>query len=347
VAFLLGDAVHGRRGVTYMASESTNGDPNEPDDFDGETEPSEDMGLDLIQLNLRTVVVQVRRAFNDWRCIFFSSDKRDPDIYALAGLSHCCMLLEELDRLRQEENLLVGFLVARACIETWLTASYMFLQGEQGVAEVKGAFASATRTQVDKLVATEARNKRDYERAVAAKEAAEKHNTGIRAKNEREGTDIPLRTVPPLPPRRHDVSLGSEFLLERVADIGDAQITLETMAQRLGPLAKAAGVGGGDWTELYDIAYRSTSAYGAHPTWFVFESYIDPDYRMKHVRPDPPKSEVLGHATMDVVQLVAILGAQVLSKFGLDVQLLRDVDAWWSWMKAQMLAAREEAAPSR
>jgi hypothetical protein len=36
-----------------------------------------------------------------------------------------------------------------------------------------------------------------------------------------------------------------------------------------------------------------------------------------------------------------------LSKFGLDVQLLRDVDAWWSWMKAQMLAAREEAAPSR
>jgi hypothetical protein len=200
---------------------------------------------------------------------------------------------------------------------------------------------------VVKLVATEARNKRDYERAVAAKEAAEKHNTGIRAKNEREGTDIPLRTVPPLPPRRHDVSLGSEFLLERVADIGDAQITLETMAQRLGPLAKAAGVGGGDWTELYDIAYRSTSAYGAHPTWFVFESYIDPDYRMKHVRPDPPKSEVLGHATMDVVQLVAILGAQVLSKFGLDVQLLRDVDAWWSWMKAQMLAAREEAAPSR
>jgi len=338
---------HGSGGFAYMASEATDGDPNEPDDFDGETERSQDVGLDLIQLNLRTVVVQVRRAFNDRRCIFFSSDKRDPDIYALAGLSHCCMLLEELDRLRQEENLLVGFLVARACIETWLTASYMFLQGEQGVAEVKGAFASATRIQVDKLVATEARNKRDYETAVAAKEAAEKHNTGIRAKNEREGTDIPLRTVPPLPPRRHDVSLGSEFLLERVADIGDAQITLETMAQRLGPLAKAAGVGGGDWTELYDIAYRSTSAYGAHPTWFVFESYIDPDYRMKHVRPDPPKSEVLGHATMDVVQLVAILGAQVLSKFGLDVQLLRDVDEWWSWMKAQMLAAREEAAPSR
>jgi len=54
---------------------------------------------------------------------------------------------------------------------------------------------------------------------------------------------------------------------------------------------------------------------------------------VKHVRPDPPKSEVLGRATMDVVQLVAILGAQVLSKFGLDVQLLRDVDAWWRSIK--------------
>ena len=58
-------------------------------------------------------------------------------------------------------------------------------------------------------------------------------------------------------------------------------------------------------------------------------------------------SEVLGHATMDVIQLVAILGAQVLSKFGLDVRLLRDVDAWWRSIKAQMLAARAEIAPSR
>jgi hypothetical protein len=142
------------------------------------------------------------------------------------------------------------------------------------------------------------------------------------------------------------VSLGSEFLLKKVADIGDANITFETMAQRLGPLAEAAGVGGGDWTELYDIAYRATSAYGAHPTWFVFESYIDPAYQMKHVRPDPPKSETLGYATMDVVQLIAILGAQVLLKFGLDVQLLRDVDAWWNLMKAQILAARADAVPS-
>jgi hypothetical protein len=304
------------------------------------------MELDLVQLNLRTVVVEVRRAFSDWRCIFFSSDERDPDIYALAGLSHCCMLLEELDRVRQEENLLMGFLGVRACIETWLTASYMFLQREQGVAEVKGAFASATRTQVARLVQTEARNKRQYEKAVAAKEAAERHNTGIKAKNESEGTGIPLRPVPPVSPRRHDVSFGSELLLNRVADIGVADITFEGMAQRLGPLAKAAGVGGGDWTELYDIAYRATSAYGAHPTWFVFESYIDPDYQLKHVRPDPPKSDALGHTTMAVVQLVAMLGAQVLSKFGLDVQLLRDVDAWWRLMKVQKLAARADPFPS-
>lgn len=328
-----------------MVRTAWDGYRDESEDFDNEAQPDRALGLDVIQLNLRTVVVEVRRSFSDGKCIFFSSDTRDPDIFALAGLSHCCMLLEELDRQRREENLLLGFLVARACIETWLTASYVFLKREQGVADVKGNFASATRTQVDKLRNTEERNKRKYEKAVAAKKAAEKHNIGIAAKNEREGTDIPLRPVPPVPPRRHDVSLGSAFLLEKVADIGDANITFETMAQRLGPLAKAAGVGGGDWTELYDLAYRAASAYGAHPTWFVFESYIDPDFQMKHVRPDAWRSETLGYATMDVVQLVAILGAQVLSKLGLDVQLLRDVDAWWSMMKAEMIAARAELVP--
>lgn len=325
-----------------MVNSTSDGDLDGSHDLNGETQLSQELGMDVIQFNLRTVVVEVRRAFNDWRCIFFSSDARDPDIYALAGLAHCCMLLEELDRLRRQENLLMGFLVARACIETWLTASYMFFQRERGVAEVKGNFASATRTQVNKLVRTEARNEREHQAAVAARETAEKDNIGITAKNQREGSNIPLRPVPPVPPRRHDVSLGSEFLLKKVADIGDAEITFETMAQRLGPLAKAAGVGGGDWTELYDIVYRATSAYGAHPTWFVFESYIHPDYQMKHVRPGAWKSEVLGYATMDAVQLVAILAVQVLSKLGLSVQLLRDVDAWWSSMKAQMRAARVE-----
>ena len=55
---------------------------------------------------------------------------------------------------------------------------------------------------------------------------------------------------------------------------------------------------------------------------------------------------MLGHATMDVVQLVAVCGAQALLKFRLFVQLLRDVDAWWRLMKMQMLAARTEAVPS-
>ncbi|MDA8289296.1 MAG: hypothetical protein M0014_12765 [Actinomycetota bacterium] len=72
----------------------------------------------------------------------------------------------------------------------------------------------------------------------------------------------------------------------------------------------------------------------------MFESYIDPHHQMKHVQPAALKSEALGYATMEVVQLVAILGAQVLSKFGLHVQLLRDVDAWWGAMKVQMLAER-------
>ncbi|HUY06680.1 MAG TPA: hypothetical protein VMU99_05430 [Acidimicrobiales bacterium] len=67
---------------------------------------------------------------------------------------------------------------------------------------------------------------------------------------------------------------------------------------------------------------------------------------MKRFRPRASKSETLGYATMDVVQLVAVRGAQALLKFRLFVQLLRYVDAWWRLMKVQMLAARTEAIPS-
>lgn len=62
------------------------------------------------------------------------------------------------------------------------------------------------------------------------------------------------------------MSLSSGFLLRKVADIGDDDITLETMAQRIGPFATAAVVGVGDWTELYNIANRATPDHDAHPT---------------------------------------------------------------------------------
>jgi hypothetical protein len=59
-----------------VASATPDGDLG---DSDAETEPSHDLGLDLIQLKLRTVVDKIRQAFKDSRCICFSSDERDLD----------------------------------------------------------------------------------------------------------------------------------------------------------------------------------------------------------------------------------------------------------------------------
>ena len=72
--------------------------------------------------DLESVVGFVRQAITSSKTILTPYDDSRPDSYAMAGLAHCCVLLEELENLRAEGNDLVAVLVGRACLETWLTA---------------------------------------------------------------------------------------------------------------------------------------------------------------------------------------------------------------------------------
>ena len=102
------------------------------------------------------------------------------------------------------------------------------------------------------------------------------------------------------------------------------------MAKRLGPLATAAGVGGGDWSSLYDIPYRSTSNFGAHPIFFVLDSYIERDECVSHVKTTTLRDSRVHRSTMEAVYLVALLASEVLSSLGFEVSNLRAMAAWWS-----------------
>jgi hypothetical protein len=69
------------------------------------------MPTDPVDSDSHLVVTFVRDAVaSNFAVMRLDSDRR-ADSYAMAGLAHCCVLLEELDHLCQTENDLVAVLV--------------------------------------------------------------------------------------------------------------------------------------------------------------------------------------------------------------------------------------------
>lgn len=300
------------------------GTPN--DVFDAHDEPIEEVGLDVYAQILRVVVAEIRRAIADDRNVL----QQEPDTYALAGLSHCCVLLERLERIRVDESLFHGYLVARACLETWLTAAYIFFAREQGLAEIRATFGNSVRSQVQQIRESVENARRRHRAATLSRQKVLEANEGIAERNRRDGTTVPLIEVPQVPALPRDNTAGTDLLLESVKEMTGPSVNYDEMAKRIGPLAEAAGVGGGNWSSLYDVPYRSMSNFGAHPTFFVLDSYVEHAGSVSRVGAETLRDWRVHRSTMDVVYLVALLGVVVLSSLDFDVSNLRGVTAWWN-----------------
>jgi hypothetical protein len=298
--------------------------------FDADDEPLEEAGLDVYAQMLRVVVTEIQNAITDDRSVLPREPGNEPDTYTLAGLSHCCVLLERLERIRADESLFHGYLVARACVETWLAAAYIFFAREQGLAEIRATFGNSVRSQVQQIRESVENDKRRHREAALSKKKVLEANEGIAARNRRDGTDLPLKEVPEVPAPPADNTAGTDLLLESVKEMTGPSVSYDEMAKRIGPLAKAAGVGGGNWSSLYDVPYRSMSNFGAHPTFFVLDSYVEHSSSVARVGTETLRDWRVHRSTMDVVYLVALLGVVVLSSLGFDASNLRGVTAWWS-----------------
>ncbi len=280
------------------------------------------MPIDPVDSDLHLVVTFVRDAVASNAAVMRPDGDRRTDSYAMAGLAHCCVLLEELDHLRQTENDLVAVLVGRALLETWLTATWIFFGRDDALDILQGSYRKNMRTMEGNLKASIDRAKSRQADAQARRDAAIATNEKIASRNAAKGTNVELRPVPIVPDVMEvDVDLTS--LDNEVSGVPEEEITFETMAVRIGPWAEAKGVGGGNWDTVYHFLYRTLSTWGAHPTYWLLNTYFELGPWMTHVkaRPEPDGRAVT--VTRAMVELTAMLSAEVFESCGIDVSSLR------------------------
>jgi len=273
---------------------------------------------------LRIVIDFIRTGIGSDAAVLRPDGDSRADSYVMAGLAHCCVLLEELDRVRKSDNDLVAVLLGRALLETWLTATWIYFGREDALDLLQGAYRKSLRTMDESLKGSVERAKRRQAKAQILHDKGIETNRRIEARNQRTGSEIPLRPVPQVF-EVNDLDLDMAGHHKAVGGVPESSITLETMAERIGPWAEQKGVGGGDWEILYHFLYRLFSTWGAHPTYWLFNTYFGTDTWLTHVqeRPEPDgRSETV---TQAMVELTAMLSAEVFQSLGFDVGPLRDL----------------------
>ena len=279
---------------------------------------------DPLEDELRLVVDFVRAALQSDAAVLRPDGDTRADSYVMAGLAHCCVLLEELDRVRTSDGDLVAVLLGRALLETWLTATWIYFGREDALDLLQGAYRKSLRTMDESLKASVDRAKRRQKKARERQERAIETNKRITARNEKTGSEIPLRRVPPVF-EVNDLDLAMAEHHGAVGGVPESDVTFETMAQRIGPWAEQKGVGGGDWEILYHFLYRLFSTWGAHPTYWLFNEYFGRDTWLTHVQERPEPDGRSQTVTQAMVELTAMLSAEVFHSLSFDVTPLRDL----------------------
>src|SRR6202051_1489154 len=143
------------------------------------------MPTDPVNSDLRLVATFVRDAWASNAAVMRPDGDRRSDSYAMAGLAHCCVLLEELDHLRQNDKDLVAGLVGRALLGTWSTATWIFFGRDDALDILQGSYRKNMRTMEGNLKASIDRAKSRQADAQARHDAAIATNERISVRNAR------------------------------------------------------------------------------------------------------------------------------------------------------------------
>jgi hypothetical protein len=155
---------------------------------------------DQLSQELAMVVELTRAGLTCPETALVPYDDLSGESFAMAGLAHCCVLLEELDRARLADNDLIAGLLGRAHLETWLTAAWLFLGGEASHDKLLGAYRQAIRKSDEALQRAKDRADAAVKDARRRQAKVERTNERIRAHNERKGDSRPLLDDIPIPP---------------------------------------------------------------------------------------------------------------------------------------------------
>lgn len=263
---------------------------------------------------VRRVVSEVRTHFASDRCAFVPRLNTQPIHHAAAALSHCCVLLEELDAARRRSET-TARLLARAHCEAWLVGMYLVFGGMAALEHVAGAYKRAIRVMQNELDALD-------KRIAAAHRKTERKNVRIRKANARRqlrnasgGDARPLKPEIPssdLEKIGFDVSNSAAYNL----DVPEAELRFAEVASRLGPMARHAGAKELNFELMYHLVYRGLSTLGAHPTLWVLDQYLSWPRNFLRVSSAIDSAPIADGATYVALVMTAILSQQVLQILG-------------------------------
>ncbi len=255
---------------------------------------------------------------------------REPDTLAIAGLSHCCMLLEEIDQARRNGNGLLVGLLCRAHFEAMITAGWLFLGREAAVDKLLGDLRRAVRLQHEAFARSDADGRALLRSIRKHNRKLEKQNAHRRLARER-GVQIDL-LMPVAEPviRLVDADLSDVWRAWGYRDVNESDVGFEEIAAAIGPLAAKAGLPHGNWDAAYNVLYRSLSSFAAHPSYWLLDTYVSRGKLFASVMSAHPGEEHrMTVAAEGAVGLTAQFTTAILEPRGVDVGIFRTISQWY------------------
>ena len=221
------------------------------------------------------VITEVREALASDRWVVLPNDRMVAAVHAAAGLSHCCVLAEEIVSAHDRGSEMTGRILSRALFETWLVSVYIHHGGVEALIAVGDAYHHSLQVQneVVRVHDDQLRTARSKVRKRNAKIA--KTNQGIEEWNRRHPDQSPKQLHEQIPePAGVLIGLDLSEGLRRIPTRSPKPLPLMTLVDRLRRLTREAGKEE-SFDAAYHLAYRGLSSLGAHANLFVLNSYLD------------------------------------------------------------------------
>jgi hypothetical protein len=247
-----------------------------------------------------------------------------PRAYQGAALRHYCSLLLDIDDARVLEREVRLRLLARAHLEAWMVAMFLFFGGYDALVEVAGDYrynAQAQQHSFDQYnahLAAEIKNVTKRNETIRAANA----NRGRWNANHPEERHLDMIDELPLPTRTPiELDLSDHLAMMEASGVPPAKLPLATLADRLNALSRESEGGDPTFDTTYSVAYRSLSSLGgAHPTIWVLQTYLSQEREDGFfVRTEPttqPPSSMAASICRTALMTTAYLATRVCGGVG-------------------------------
>jgi hypothetical protein len=266
-----------------------------------------------------------------WRLLVVSS-KVAHHLHAAAALRHVVALLEDVVTAVQGRREAALRVLGRAHIEACLVGLYVTAFGDDALADISAGYSKAISSQQTRLA--------EYNQGIQQEVAKTKaKNNGIRARNRNlrrwnaahpEEPPKLLTDELPLPQR---TAICADLLTALSDGAGDSDgvppLALSGIVARLNEYGRAQEGPDAVFDMVYDLGYRGLSTFGAHPTLWVLNAYVDSTPRSRMVSTVPEMgAESMGATVLSAaVMLTATLIQKVIGLKGDDAPSAASVSA--------------------